>query len=403
MKDLILKSTKKVAILAALFGVITLNSCKDDDELTPGGTTEVVEDGFYIQGPGTAYTGFDIKATLQTAKNEVKQEDRAELMEIYVAVKGGTDGFNIVQVAGTERTTWGPSAGFAVDAARGDEPTLVDIQRGGIEASASKFTVATDGLYHVVIDTEVAKAVITKVEWGIIGQATPTGWSGSTQLDAPAFDMSTMTYSLNGVKMSKGEWKFRYSGGWKVEVDSAYDLGDGAKGIKANCNYGGTIDALDAGGANMNTAESGIYNVAITWTAGSGHTATLVRTGDLPARDYSDVEVGIVGDGAEGSVWPANGDDKTELAITKPLKTDDVYTWAFNDIKLLAAGGFKLRTSGTWDDINLGYNGDITIGPGAGDIQDAGGNMQVKADGTYDIVFVVDAKAETMTISFTKK
>ena len=29
--------------------------------------------------------------------------------------------------------------------------------------------------------------------------------------------------------------------------------------------------------------------------------------------------------------------------------------------------------------------------------------MQVKADGTYDIVFVVDAAAETKSVSFTKK
>ncbi|HBN03529.1 MAG TPA: hypothetical protein DD396_05745, partial [Bacteroidetes bacterium] len=65
--------------------------------------------------------------------------------------------------------------------------------------------------------------------------------------------------------------------------------------------------------------------------------------------------------------------------------------------------GFKIRTEGTWDDINLGYDGNIIGGPAAGDIQDAGGNMQVKADGTYDIVFVVDAAAETKSVSFTKK
>lgn len=400
MKDLLLKSTKTLVIMAALFGVITLNSCKDDEEVTPGGESEIVEDGFYVQGPSTAYSGFDIKATLKSTRNEVLQEDRASLLEIFTTVKAG-DGFNIIQVAGAERTTWGPGEDFGASASGGEEPT--GITRGAIAQTDAKFTVSEDGLYHIVIDTETGTGAIVKVDWGVIGQATPGGWSADTKLGAPAFDMSSMTWKTEGVTMSSGEWKFRYSNGWKVEIDSTVDLGDGAKGVKFNTNFGGTLDALVPGGNNFNLAQSGIYTVEITWTAGEGHTAAVTRTGDVPARDYSLVAVGIVGDGATGSVWPANGDDKTELSISTPAKDGDVYTWNFNAIELLSAGGFKLRTSGTWDDINLGYNSDIVGGPNADDIQDAGGNMQVKADGTYDIELIIDAKAETTAINFTKK
>lgn len=111
MKELFLKSTKTLVIMAALFGVITLNSCKDDEEVTPA-EEELVEDGFYIQGPSSAYAGYDIKATLSSTRNEVLQEDRATLLEIFVALKAG-DGFNIMQVAGTERTSWGPGTDWA--------------------------------------------------------------------------------------------------------------------------------------------------------------------------------------------------------------------------------------------------------------------------------------------------
>ena len=86
-----------------------MNSCKDDDEDPTPTNNAIVEDGFYIQGDATAYADFDIKATLSTTKNEVLQEERSSLMEIYVAVKG-SGGFNIVQVNGSERTTWGPSS-----------------------------------------------------------------------------------------------------------------------------------------------------------------------------------------------------------------------------------------------------------------------------------------------------
>ena len=394
MKDLLLKSIKTVAILAAFFGVVTLNSCKDkeEDPITPA----LVEDGFYVQGGATAYTDFDVKATLKTAKNEVLQEDRATLLELYVAVKGGSEGFNIVQVAGAERTTWGPGADWA-SATGGNEEPQVAIQRGAIAVTATKFTVPSDGLYHVVIDTKTGKGAIVPVEWGIIGQATPSGWSGDTKLEASAFSTSSMTFSAKGIQLSAGEWKFRYSGGWKVELYATEDLGNGKMGVKFNTNFGGTPDMLVAGGNNMATDKSGIYDLSITWTAGEGHKAMITRTGDVPARDYSAVSVGLIGDGVPGNAW-----DKDDYAST-PAKAGDVYTWTFSNVALVATGGFKIRTEGTWDDINLGYDGNIIGGPAAGDIQDAGGNMQVKADGTYDIVFVVDAAAETKSVSFTKK
>ena len=398
MKELFLKSTKTLVIMAALFGVITLNSCKDDEEVTPA-EEELVEDGFYIQGPSSAYAGYDIKATLSSTRNEVLQEDRATLLEIFVALKAG-DGFNIMQVAGNERTSWGPGTDWA-SAMGGNEEPQVDIQRGAIATTATRFTVPTDGLYHVVIDTETGKGAVVPVEWGFIGQSTPGGWSGDTKFDAPAFDMTTMTWSITGVEMGGGEWKFRYSGGWKVEIDTTIDLGDGKKGVKFNTNFGNDAagaafaGALVPGGDNYTDA-SGVYDVSMTWTAGSGHTAVYTKTGDLPARDFSAVEVGLIGDGVQDGNWDG------ELFATTPAKDGDVYTWAYNGVQLASAGGFKLRTAGTWDDINEGYS-DIVTGPDAGDIQDNGGNMQAKADGTYDIVFTIDAAAETKSISFTKK
>jgi hypothetical protein len=398
MRDLSLKLTKNVAIIAALFGLISLNSCKDDDEDPTPTNNAIVEDGFYIQGDATAYADFDIKATLSPTKNEVLQEERSSLMEIYVAVKG-SGGFNIVQVNGSERTTWGPSSEFALTPSRNEEPNedgMDIIQRGAIEATDAKFTVAEDGLYHVIIDTELGVGAILPAKWGVIGQATPTGWSGSTALDAPTFDFNTMIFKKENVEMSNGEWKFRYSNGWKVQLDTTLDLGDGKKGVYANCNYGGSVDALEEGGSNFMNEKGGIFTVELTWTAGAGHTAMLTRTGDIPARDYSAVSVGLIGDGVVDGDW--NG----EKYASTPAKDGDVYTWNFNGVELNNTGGFKIRTAGTWDDINEGYS-DIIGGPDAGEIQESGGNMQAVNGGTFDIEFVIDAAAETKSISINKK
>lgn len=398
MKDLLLKSTKTLALLAAMVGVISLNSCSDDTE---DPTPSLVEDGFYIQGDASSYTDYDINAMFSSTRNEVTQEERAELMEIYVALKaGGT--FNIMQVAGSERTKWGPAADFA-DVTEGttDEPK-VTFQRGGIEASEAGFSVPEDGLYHVAFDSEVGRAVIVPVNWTIIGQATPGGWSGGTAMDAPAFDMNEMTWSLNDVTMSGGEWKFRYSDGWKVEIDTAYDLGGGDKGIKINTNFGNTEAGSDflglvPGGDNFNSP-SGIYNISITWKAGEGHSAVVTKTADIPPRDYSSVSVGIVGNGVSGGNWDS------EVGASTPTKDMDVYTWNFNGIDLVASGGFKFRTEGTWDDIDVGYSSDIVGGPNADDMQESGGNFQAKADGTYDIEFIIDSANDgATTVNFTKQ
>jgi hypothetical protein len=142
--------------------------------------------------------------------------------------------------------------------------------------------------------------------------------------------------------------------------------------------------------------KGGIFTVELTWTAGAGHTAMLTRTGDIPARDYSAVSLGLIGDGVVDGDW--NG----EKYASTPAKDGDVYTWNFNGVELNNSGAFKIRTAGTWDDINEGYS-DIVGGPDAGEIQESGGNMQAVNGGTFDIEFVIDAAAETKSISITKK
>lgn len=81
-------------------------SCKKDDP-DPDPDPEVVLDGIYLKGAGTALVELNEKGMLKPTRNEVNQTDRAALLEIYVAVKAGSDGFNIVKVAGSTRTTYG--------------------------------------------------------------------------------------------------------------------------------------------------------------------------------------------------------------------------------------------------------------------------------------------------------
>jgi hypothetical protein len=400
MKDLLFQTAKLASLLLLLLGAISITSCGDDEEPP----VVVVEDGFYVQGDATAYTDFDNKATLKKTKNEANsQTERAELLEIFVAVKG-TGGFNIIEVSGSTQKTYGPGSSFGVITDGTTDEPQVDFQRGDFIETSTKFTVPADGLYHVVMDTEVGTVVIVPVEyWGLIGAATPNGWGGDTKMEVTGgFNQTTMTFRATDVTMTVGDFKFRYSGGWKVEIDTTYDLGGGNKGIKVNTNFGGAVNALVPGGDNIPNTVSGYYTATMTWTAGSGFTATMEKTGDLPLKDWSNIELGLIGDGL--IVGGVQHDWGSGAYLHKPTANGSKYTYSWPGVEVTTAGSFKIREGDSWDNASFGYPQVVMAGDGAADFETNGdGNFVPKVDGAkYDISFEIDAATDTNTFTVTK-
>jgi hypothetical protein len=398
MKKNAMSKLMQIFGLFLLMGVVMV-SCKEDD---PDPVEPTVEDGVYVMGAGTALTTYDIKGLMKATRNEVTQTDRPALMELFVAVKAGADGFNIVIVNGTTKTTYGPGTDFAVvaEADRNvDEPKL-DFWRGSYVETTTPFTVTADGLYHIVIDTEIGKCIIVPVQyWGLIGAATPGGWGGDTQIPAGAFDLNTITFEVADVVMTKADFKFRYSGGWKVILDTEYDNGGGVLGLKVNSNYGGAVDALVPGGANIANETSGIYTAKMVWTLGSGYVATMTKTGDLNLIDYTATELGLVGNGlmVDGvqNTW-----DLT-LMVQAPVVTNETsYTWTFNQVEVSTLGSFKIREGQTWDGKSFGYPQVTMAGLAADKFEtNTDGNFVPLEDGVFDIVFEIDAVTELYTFT----
>ncbi len=407
----------RFAWVVLLAVAVIATSCKKDDEDDDPEDPEIVLDGTYVKGAGTALTTFDSKGMMKVAKNEVVQTDRATLLELYVAVKAGADGFNIVTVAGNVQKTWGPGADFAeVTELNGDEPTL-GLWRGSLVETATKFTVPTDGLYHIAFDSEINVVTIAKVEWGVIGAATPGGWSSSTQLNA-TFDLNEMVFEASGVEMAKNEFKFRYSNGWKVILSPDFELGDpqGRVGIKVNSNYGGAVNALVPGGANIAVTESGIYTIKVKWSLSGGTTAEMTKTGDLQVSDWTNVKFDVFGSGVDStqanavpdaSSWgwgfavvsDNNGTPVIEGEVSEGAKF--TYTWTGVSLWPLEGEGFAFRSVNGSD-----YNGavhrfavvdtinsDMTVvgstTNGFGDV-----NINVLEAGLYNVTITIDAANE---------
>ena len=234
-----------------------------------------VSDGYYVTGTATAYSVVNDKAMMKTAINEIFQTTRPWLKELYIPIKAGSGGFNIVKVTGAIQKPLGPSDDFTEVTPAVDEPKL-GLQRGHYADTTGKFMVSSDGLYHVIIDVLLGKVAISKVSWEIIGAATPGGWLNDTEMTETPFNLTTMSWTITNQQLTAGDWRFRYSHGWKVIMDTT--PGDP---VSVNANLGGFVYDLLAGGANFINVNPGIYTCFLSYTLGSGYTATLTQTGNI--------------------------------------------------------------------------------------------------------------------------
>ncbi len=412
MRSLSVKSLLKLLAMFFLASAVTFTGCKkdDDDDEDP----IIVLDGIYVKGDATAVPDFADKGRMKVTHNEVNQTERASLYELYIPIKAA-GGFNIVKVAGNVQTVWGPGTGFGnITNPTNDEPK-VTFQRGPAAVTTTKFTVPADGMYHVVIDTELGKVAIIPVHWGIIGAATPDGWGTSTDLTESGFNLNTMSWTISNLELRSGDWKFRYSNGWKVELDTTLDIGGGNKGVKVNTNFGGAINALVPGGANIVNTVPGLYTISLSYTLGTGYTATATKTGDLPLTNWTGVQCDAVGTGVsvdnpnstpDPSSWNWG---RVQLADNGGIPTvaAGVYTWTWTGIILEANEGFKLRTlNGVAPPVgganfDVGYSA-VNLTASSPNVVDLGGNLGVSVKAAYTITLTIDANnsdAKVITIN----
>lgn len=381
MKTQSLKSIIKYALMAVVIAFTAVACSEDDDPIDEG---PKVLDGLYIVGESTALTELADNGRMSITLNEVVQEERSTLYEMYIAVEGGGAGFNIVEIAGESKKTFGPANDFAE--ASGDALDIEEPQqglwKGGYTETETGFVVPENGLYHVVVDTELEKVAVAKVVWGLIGGATPGGWSTDTPMEA-TFNKEKMEFVVEDVTMLANEYKFRYSGGWKIILDAEYDLGDGNKGVKANTNFGGSLTDLQTGGDNIANAEYGVYKSTVTWELGAGSVATMEKTGEgEPLPEYPEAMY-LVGAGtAYGWDAPATQENAIMHKIAGGGDNEGIF-WKI--LHLEGGSTFKISAA-DWAEPNLGF-GQVTEFDAEGTtVTDNEGNMSVAESNIYMVV-----------------
>ena len=394
MKKYLFKSAVSLITLT-MIALVSITSCNDDE---PDPDPILVEDGLYIRGAGTALTELSADGLLSKARNEVLNAEttdpRETLYEMYIPIQAGSEGFNIVNVVGGEESVWGPGSDFAevpeeeVDV---EEPQN-GLWKGSYMETEDPFTVPEDGFYHVVVETKLGIVAMAKVDWGLIGGATPGGWSDDTELTASAFDLSTMSYTIDEVTMLQNDFKFRYSGGWKILLDSTEALpGYPEKsGVNINTNFGGAVDNLVPGGDNIANAEYAVYSFDLTWTLEDGYSATqtFVREGD-PLPEYPE-EMYMIGASIGGWTWDTDGIQMI------PAHSNPHLFWKIVYIESgVADAGVKFAPE-------MGWGQDFGVNAGAGETngvwEKGGDNLPDVAESGYYMV-VVNLVDETIEVN----
>ncbi|HKJ40524.1 MAG TPA: SusF/SusE family outer membrane protein, partial [Sunxiuqinia sp.] len=210
--------------------------------------------------------------------------------------------------------------------------TFGDDGSGGLTNPGDNISVPEDGYYRIQANLSDMTYSLLKTDWGVIGDATPSGWDDETPL---TYDANTNTWN-GGIHLTAAAVKFRANHSWDYNYGS--DNADGT---------------LQAGGANIAIDMEDDY--AITLDLGHPNEYT-----------YSINRWGLIGD-ATPDGW--NSDQNMTWDATS-----QVFTITLD----LTAGAIKFRANDAWD---VNYGGDLNaLTPG-------GDNISIGTAGNYTITF----------------
>ena len=407
-----MKKTSFLLCAIALFAV-TFTSCKGTEPEV------IIEDGFYVGGAATGADALNVDYRLSPGINEVEKDvakqKRAGMYEKYVALEANKE-FYLLLKEGTVETRYGATLTNKELKGENEQPGTAEkpyiLQKGSlvIGASAPALKVTKSGLYHIVLDLNLDKAldltggaqiIIAPVEWGVRGINGDWGWF---KMKSPsAFNRTEMTWDTTIVATKDGKFKFSYGGGWKIQLDDAGK-------VKANTNLG--IDNLQGGG-DISMDKGDNVKISLKWNLKSGDISksytTTITAGKWYFDEVSKAKFSLIGNAfnnAGGTVAAWDYDLDLPYVVTKSTITDatkfyGTYVFEKTGVVLLENGEFKIRRDNSWD-ISYGYVA-ANIKGSTANFADQGGNIKVVTAGTYDVTFKYTTPAKTWELTLTKK
>lgn len=131
------------------------------------------------------------------------------------------------------------------------------------EADEKNVEVSTDGLYYLQVDTGLGTYSTTLVNFGVIGEATPTGWSSDTKM---TYDATNNVMSLDINLTSGKEYKIRANDDWGL--DFPLQMGPDSDGD-------GLLDTKD--GNFTHSGDTGMHRVTLDVSTARKYTLTVTK------------------------------------------------------------------------------------------------------------------------------
>ena len=391
MKQSLLKS---IALCFIMGSLVMMTACSDDDDpdIDTGGGGILVSDGLYVSAVGSDPSSTAALNAETVEDDGFASQDRSGFVGGYMWLDAGD--YQVVQVTNKEITsTIGSSASETVTD-MGSACDLNDYQVFTTAEGGSAINVATSGLYRVTHDQTLSELVVYPIASpGLIGDATPNGWSDDTPLAEVSRDAMGATWEQEGVVLREGQWKIRFNCRWsidrRIDPNAGFDM---ANGYQLFTNFGGSATDLLPGndGANIEQTMSGTYTVTVNWDPRAGWSVNLLRTGDAPTLtfDPNDYKFAVIGDATANGWDDAPGKDRDLL-----YKFDRDTHWWGGVITMADMGAFKLRTNDSWD-FNLG-NPALTLDGGPVAMDKGGDNIPTPGAGAYYVKVYTGDEGDT--------
>jgi starch-binding outer membrane protein SusE/F len=134
------------------------------------------------------------------------------------------------------------------------------------DGNAPGLSVPDGGYYYLTANFNTNKWTATKVEWGILGDASPGSWNNDTPL---SYDEVSQTWKLNANMLKNGSFKFRANKAW--ELDFALDANNRMR--YANNPFLGYTDGLN----NFTVPEDGNYDITLDLHQPGNYSYQLVK------------------------------------------------------------------------------------------------------------------------------
>lgn len=328
---------------AACLGIISLNSCSEDDEII-----KLNSDDFVAPTITTTTSAVEISEENQTQTAIVFEWTPAEYgvtttPKYEIELAKAEESFEQGKVLTSTQESSFSISGKDLNVFLVDQLGLTPGNESTVQYRivSSLGTFGTEKLYSAPQTFTVTPfSTDLSTPWGIVG--TINNWGGTP--DVPFWKTTVSNVLEAYVSLSAGdEIKFR--------KDSSWDLNYGSPNVTANAD--GFTGSLEAGGANIIVPTTGNYKITL----------------DLNNLTFTAVKFqwGIV-----GSATP-NGWDGPDAQVFSYDGNNEV--WYANDVTF-TDGEIKFRQNNAWDVNYGGANGRLALG----------GDNIIVAAGTYDVV-----------------